>query len=358
MPLSRISAMAFQPTGHLVAVGLPTSGIWELDHDRGQSAPATKLIAKLSGDLFGPPVGGQVVLDQAGLVYTFSDRGVQQFTPDGTPRAFLPSVGQEPTMAISPDGRRLVTGNADGQILIFDVETQRPVAHRDAPAARAPDPQGRPNAVIQLAFERSGDRFAAVFRDGQMRSYRLDGTDDGGADSSPGSGSEITALIFHPVAGYAVTGSSRGEVKSSRVIDGVRQEWAVRVYFGGAISVFAVHPSGSPLYVAGSQGLRAIDLKTGSQLQAPVPFGTVPLRTVAVSPDGRLLVGAKEAGGFLFWRADWHEWLAEGCERLKYHELFTQMGKPGVKIDSIPGLLGIEPFYALDTCRRRVWNQK
>ena len=121
---------------------------------------------------------------------------------------------------------------------------------------------------------------------------------------------------------------------------------------------FALHPSGSPLFVSGSQGVRALDINSGSLLTVPMPYGTNALKALAISPDGRLLVGAKARGGFHFWRAGWKEWLAEGCDRLQRHELFTVMAKPGLTVETIPGWVGVEPYYALHACRRHVWDKK
>ncbi len=139
---------------------------------------------------------------------------------------------------------------------------------------------------------------------------------------------------------------------------GPNQEWAVRAFPGGSVTGFALHPSGSALFVAGTQGMRAIDLHTGLALHLPDVPGNVSLRGIAISPDGRLLAGARDDGGFLFWRAGWRDWLAEGCERLRQHELFTIKGKPGITVDTIPGLGGIEPYNALNACNRLVWSAK
>lgn len=334
----RLSAMAFRPSGQLVAVdGGATSGIWQVDLPRGRATPAVRQIARLRS-------GGLVVADRTGRVFGADGDGISLFSEDGSPATPLPSIGQEVALVISPDGRTLVSGNSKGLVGILDIANKKLVT------------VSGPSALLTLAFEPAGQRFGAAYGSADLRFYGLDGTDVGGAVAP--AGTEFAALIFHPLEGYTITGSNRGEVRTSRVINGIRQEWAIRVFSGGAINGFAVHPSGSQLYVAGAQGLRVIDLETGSLLNAPLPFSDVPLRAVTVSPDGRLVVGAKASGGFLFWRADWHEWLAEGCERLRHHELFTTIAKTGKPIDTIPGLEGIEPSYALNACQRLVWNKQ
>jgi WD40 repeat protein len=202
--------------------------------------------------------------------------------------------------------------------------------------------------VSAVAIDPLNDRFVAALSDGQVRAYRRDGSElgaDAGTD-----GAEVSALFFHS-NGELLAGTSRGEVRTIFPTAG-HPGRAVRV-FGGRIETFALHPSGSPLFVGGSQGLRALDWPSGTLMDLPMATLTTPLNALAVSPDGRLLVAAKEIGGFLFWRAGWEAWLAAACDRLQHHELFTTLAKPGVAVDTAATLIEIEPYRAYDACRRR-----
>ncbi len=337
------SAMAFTPSGQLVAAGADdVVRAWNLELAPGQSV----LTSRPAFDLSPTPLWTQVEVDAAGTTIAIlgAASGIKLFGPDGTSKGSWPETSGLTAAAMSPDGRLLVTGSRAGAVTVVDVPSGKTISQVTVLPVRG---QEFPR-VSAVAIDPHNDRFIAAFSDGQVRAYRRDGTElatDASAD-----GVEISALLF-TLKGEVLAGTSRGEVRTIFINAGERPRRAVRV-FAGRIRTFAQHPSGSPLFVGGSQGLRALDWPGGSLMDLPMSTLTTPLHALAVSPDGRLLVAAKAQGGFLFWRAGWQEWLAAACDRLQRHELFTTLAKPGVALDTETSVR-IEPYRAFDACRRR-----
>jgi hypothetical protein len=103
--------------------------------------------------------------------------------------------------------------------------------------------------------------------------------------------------------------------------------------------------------VSGEQGLAVIDVRSGSLLDLSRSQSAKSLKGVAISPDGRLLVGARAAGGFVFWRASWQDWFAAACDRLERHQSLGE-NRNGITLDLLSEQLVIEPHRAFDSCER------
>jgi len=353
------SVMAFLPTGQLVAAGADRAvRAWDLQIAPGQSALSTRPAFELSPS----PQWTEVEVDAAGSIAILgAANGVQVFGPDGTLKGRWYETDLVTAAAMSLDGRLLVTGSRAGTVTLFDVPSGKatsqlcwsPMGSRSSGCPSTVRPRDQPLPTVSaVAIDPRSDRVVAAFSDGQVRAYRRDGTEIDG-DAGAG-GAEITALFFHP-NGEIIGGTSRGEVRTI-FPTAEHPARAVRV-FAGPIKTFALHPSRSPLFIGGAQGLRAMDWPSGSLMDLPMSQLATAVSALAVSPDGRLLVAAKEQGGFLFWRAGWQEWFTAACDRLKQHELFTTLAKPGVAVDSAATSIDIEPYRAYDACRRRAWSQ-
>lgn len=331
----RRAPMAFMPNGHLVAIGPErATRTWELDLASGPSAVKGLAVATLTSDA----TSSEVAVDKAGRAIAIigPDFGLRLFHGDGSP-AGTPVQTDAPTaVALSPDGRTYVTGTFDRTFTVGEVASGKTVK-------QFPDTRGQPIDV--LAFDTTGDRFVAGLRDGCARIYRLDGALAGEHCSGPGS---VSAVMFSP-NGSLILGTSAGDVEF-RNVEANRQDWAIRAFNGAPVTAFALHPSGSTLFVAGPLGLRVLDINSGTMLNLPMSQTTTPLTGVTVSPDGRLLVGSKAGYGFLFWRAGWQEWLAAGCDRLRQHPLLVEGGNRPVSIPTLADSVLIEPFRAVAVC--------
>jgi len=339
------SGLAFLPGGRLAAAGPDQSTrIWEMDLKPGRSLIGARTVYELAPD----PLSTFVLADKAGgtIAVIGDSRGVRLFGPDGAAKGGWRLQAGVTAAAMSPDGGILVTGSRFGTLDVTEVPAGtliKQVTVQPAPGRLIAD-----NPVHAVAFDPEGRRFAASFADGHIRSYARDGSEIADLPGEPES--EPTALVFLP-GGDLIYGTSRGLV--GRVSpDARRPGFTVRV-FPGRVSGLAVHPLESTLFVAGLQGLRVLDLESRALMDLPMSRMNSPLAAVAVSPDGRLLaaIGADD-GGFSFWRAGWQEWLSAACDRLRHHDAFASLAKPGVAISTALGLTS-EPYRAFEACSRR-----
>jgi len=339
------SSLAFLPGGRLAAAGPDQSTrIWELELKPGRSAIVARTIYELAPD----PLSTIVVADTAGTTVAVigGNRGVRLFGPDGAAKGGWQLPMGVTAAALSPDGRILVTGSQFGTLDVTEVPAGTPIRQGTVRPNLAR--QTSANPVHAVAFDVGGQRFAASFADGHLRIYDRNGSE---IDDLPGQPEiETTALAFLP-DGDIIYGTSRGDVGSVRTDTG-RPRFNVRV-FPGRVNSLALHPSESTLFVAGLQGLRALDLASRALMDLPMSRTTRPLATVAVSPDGRVLAAIDaDSGRFFFWRAGWQEWLSAACDRLRRHEAFASVARPGVGVGTALGFTS-EPYRAFDACSRR-----
>jgi hypothetical protein len=155
---------------------------------------------------------------------------------------------------------------------------------------------------------------------------------------------------FHP-EGYLIAVSGVGQMRAFDV-GASRVERTLQI--GDLVKGLAFNPSGSMLFASGGMGVSVVDVASNALLDVPLFKDHGSVDSLAVSPDGRWLVGS-DYTGLSFWRPDWKAWLAEGCERLRQHPVFTT-ARRGSLVDALSGLRGIEPYRALDACNRLVWN--
>jgi WD40 repeat protein len=304
----KTTGLEFAEDGSLIVDGQAGVASWTIDVPRGRPWSASrKEVADAATDAIGPTAQGAV------------------------------SVLQGPQ-------RQIVIGGEAG-ITIRDVPGNRVVKH--LPAS---DFGGR--SIASLAVNRSWTRFAVGMEE-SVRIFSLDGAEVVRVDYPLAV--VIRALAFHP-DGDLFTGSNHGEVQ--RIGPDGRRRQAIRVFSGGTIGAFAIPASGDTVFIGGSLGIRAYDTATQSLLAMRMPGWLQAVDAVAISPDGRLLAAARSfdgTGDVALWRVGWQEWLAEACERLRGHELFTTLAKPGGAAETVSGA---QPQRAFDACSRRVWNVK
>ena len=108
-------------------------------------------------------------------------------------------------MSISPDGRRLATGNEKGDVQVWDMATGRPIA--------PPNRIGK-GYVTSLTFCREGKSFFAAFDD---RIQRCDGDN----------GQPVGEALLHPDLVHAAALSPDGTRLASACEDGVVRLWDV-----------------------------------------------------------------------------------------------------------------------------------
>ena len=170
-----------------------------------------------------------------------------------------------PSVAISPDGKQALTGGTDGQLILWNLDTQKEIRKINTGI------WGGPWAV---AFSADG-RFAL-------------------------SDSDTSLVDLYDL--------SNGEVVRSYLPEGYALE--------GGTSMAGFHPDGKSIFTAGLNGMiYQFDLKSGSVLKTFGPHNDIRTR-LAISPDGALMVSSGMDGVLMLWD-------------LENGKLIRRFGQPG-----------------------------
>ena len=337
---SRVNDMAFSPDAHrLVVAGRDRVTRWDLDVPRGAAWSTPTM---LDIDVGGKEARG-VALGRAGEMWLLVEQEIQFHGADGKRTGAAPLPAQGSAIAISRDGATAAVGDDEGHVTLWDVAQKRLTRTVQAH-------QGR---VLAVAFNAAGDRLATVAEDGRLRIWQRDGTMLGDKPAA------ATAVAYRS-DGTLFVGRKDGQL-GHRHPDGSPIA-SVPIFRGELIRSVFVEPGGATVTVASKAGVSRFDVASGAIL--PVPAHDKNIRAVAGSADGHLLAAVGAEGEVLILRADWREWLAESCDRLRQHEVFVSPGSsthcrsdaaegtaPGTR-----GVYGVDCGVAYDACAARVWK--
>jgi WD40 repeat protein len=219
--------------------------------------------------------------------------------------AFVYETGElfPPPFAISPDGRTVAVARLDGRVDLIDAETLRRTGSFEAFADRAAvaieyAPDGRALAVagggggLGVWDAASGRRVGPLLR-----------APRGPVENNP---HNVQGMAFGP-RGLLAAAEVGGTV---RTWDLGRRELAGPTLRLAPFALgLAFSPDGSRLAIPfgavspdGGDGIEVRDVRSGERL-ARLPVDSE-VRTVAFSPDGRLLAGGQVDGAALLWATD------------------------------------------------------
>jgi WD40 repeat protein len=349
-----VSAIAYSPDGSLLAAGDQngTTRIWSLTSGRqldlsSGTAPVTSAAFSPDGrtlaiagsavrlwstaaldDVLGQPpvsggVGGAALAANHTLVadaayprqLTDGDNiGIRVWYPGDRhgPDISIPFPNPQtplafPPIALSPDGKTLITGSVDGTVRLWRV----PLGLADnRPELSIPVPQAASGAnVSALAFNGGGTRIAAGYFDGQVFVFDSATGESLGEISQdiafPGetgiASGALLAVGFTP-DGNVITVTLAGQVAVWSLPQQDQVQPPVSVPIGGQATAAAVSPDGRTLAVGNNNGtIQFWSVPTGRQVGPSIATGDGAIDSLAFSPDGTTLASAGADGTLRTW---------------------------------------------------------
>ncbi len=279
-----IVGLAFSGDGSRLLVGTGQTEVREWDLDRIELS-STRRLGKEAGaflDLsFDPPTAAAIVA--RGGVSSWDWRDAPEQTT-----GYRPFGGRVLALALSPDGRRVVTGGNDQQPRIWDVATGEVAAtlygHGDSVVASAWTPDGRSVLTASL--------------DGTTRIWNAESGEQ--LRVIEGTGAFPLALAVTPDGAHVIAGLHTGEI-GRWGIDGDGPDWLAPAH-DDRIRRIVISPDGRrALSGSGSSRTPAEftaklwDLEQGELLAVLHEF-SMPVEALAFSPDGTLAAAGSLGG--------------------------------------------------------------
>jgi len=216
----------------------------------------------------------------------------------------LPFEGHEDivySVAFSPDGHRIVSGSADKTLRLWDAETGRQIGK---------PLQGHEDSVFSVAFSPNGRDIVSGSRDNTLRLWNVNTGEPIGAPFQ-GHTSSVHSVAFSSEGRRIVSGSSDKTVRQWDAMTGTPLGVPLRGHTDDVYSV-GFSPDGSRIVSGGSdETLRLWDAQSGQPLGEPLKGHKNPISSVVFSPNGRRLVSGSWDMTLRLWDAQTGQPLGE-----------------------------------------------
>jgi WD40 repeat protein len=287
-----VTALAYSPDGTTLAAGYSGGAIrlWDLASHRTISAAtfgAAPLALTFTGD------GKLLEAAGADAVGTWDLANQARITTRP-----LASSANGGAVALSPDGKTVATGGADGIIRLWDAATGQEIG---SPMSSDASP------VDAVAFSPDGTLMATASTDGNVQLWATATQQEAGPALIP-NGPEVGALAFSPDGKLLATGSQDGTAQLWNVPSG--SQAGTTMATGDTVSALTFGADGTTLATAEGDGATelwdvATQAQTGSALTTQ---GAAGVSSLAFSPDADALATGNGDGSIQLWNpAGFHQ---------------------------------------------------
>jgi WD40 repeat protein len=266
------------------AIGHRSSGTANLGAETRSPSSASARSADPSPSGSSPPV-----TRRASSADTVSDTIVRAFPDPGTGIRHVNSI------AFSPDGTTLATGDSNGNAYLWSVDTGRQIAVLGGSGAK----------VLAVAFSPDGAIVAAGFRDGNTSLWNAVTGHLIDTIADPG-GKAVNSVAFSPDGKTLATGDGNGSAYLWDFTSGgnaITLAGTLADPTGAGIWTLTFSPDGKMLAVGDYDG--STYLWTAAAAGSPAATYTVPgghdVTAVAFSPDGKTLATGNSDGTAYLW---------------------------------------------------------
>jgi len=196
------------------------------------------------------------------------------------------------TVAFSPDGKTLASGNADGTIQLWNPATGHQIGKTL---------NGHAGEVNSVTFSPDGKTLASGNQNGTIQLWNV-ATGQQTRPALNGHAGEVGSVTFSPDGKTLASGSDNDAVQLWNVATGQLTENSVASNVGQVNSV-AFSPDGQTLASGNQNGTIWLwNVATGQPIGNPVTGNTGPVNSVAFSPDGKTLASGSN-GEVQLWNA-------------------------------------------------------
>jgi WD40 repeat protein len=278
---ARIERVAFSPNGKLVAVGDANSQIAVYAPGGGNNGPLMSVqgidVGAVTGVAFTAASDAVFAAGGDGKARLTAGPGTAGGTAPNAAtklRDYVGHAGPVGGLAVTPDGKYLITGGDDKTVRVWDANTAKQLRSF----------QGHMDKVTAVAVRPDGKQIASASADGAVRVWDLNTTDDHKAATD--AKQSLWAVAVSPDGKLVATA---GADKSIRIYDADTAKLKATLDAKAAVTSLAFLPDGKLVAAGGDRAAVVYDVAAKKEVAELTGHGLAVL-SVAASDDGKLVV--------------------------------------------------------------------